>query len=574
MYQFEISNEHGALVRTIGGQYIDASGWPTLDVSTLSTKRQAQYFDRKTAVLLFIAGAPLAEIRQRTQISGKQAYRLIRERCLQPHPDGRVFGWRGLSPWTRIRQYRRNKAVHVDQFGHGAAGAMQAVLDRYPDLRNEFDKLICKELPKGRLTETRHNRKQQLAWFLNKLRALGLEARGEWPFCTATRGYFSVRRYVDQVLAANPKALARATGGSDLVKKLRSGDGAERPVIRFMQRVEMDAHKLDGRFCVSLPLPEGGFQERIIHRLWVVVILEVMSRAVLGYYFSMGREVSTDDVLRAIKRALLPWRARPVNFSEEPYRVGGGLLSVLGEAFSGLCWDETSVDGALAETCQHVRDTLSNVVGSTLLHPKNSFAKRRSKDDRPFIEAFFRNLASGGFQRLSNTTGAKATDRRGQDPDAVALTSTFQVEYAEELLDVLIANYNATEHSGIGYRTPLEYAKFLLQHTEGKLRRVDPKLVAQFFSVKKQCTVKGGAAEGRAPYVTFFYGRYSNEILGARHDLVGRKIWVTSHMEDDARVALASMLDGTHLGVLRAAPPWHVSPHSLMVRAKFASFLP
>ncbi len=46
-----------------------------------------------------------------------------------------------------------------------------------------------------------------------------------------------------------------------------------------MQRVEMDAHKLDGRFCVSLPLMGGGFQEKIVHRLWVIVILEVVSRA-------------------------------------------------------------------------------------------------------------------------------------------------------------------------------------------------------------------------------------------------------------------------------------------------------
>ncbi|WP_028231063.1 hypothetical protein [Paraburkholderia mimosarum] len=39
------------------------------------------------------------------------------------------------------------------------------------------------------------------------------------------------------------------------------------------------------------------------------------------------------------------------------------------------------------------------------------------------------------------------------------------------------------------------------------------------------------------------------------------------HKEDDCRVALASTLNGMALGVLRAAPPWNMSPHSLSLRA-------
>lgn len=55
---------------------------------------------------------------------------------------------------------------------------------------------------------------------------------------------------------------------------------------------------------VRIPSPHGGFENRKINRLWVVVIIEVASRAILGYYLSMGRECSAEDVLRAVKRAL------------------------------------------------------------------------------------------------------------------------------------------------------------------------------------------------------------------------------------------------------------------------------
>ncbi|MFL9869740.1 hypothetical protein PQR67_36725 [Paraburkholderia fungorum] len=553
--------------RTVGGRSIDTAQWATPDEGALEGDRRVLYLARKQAVRLYLSGATADTIKKLTSLGSKQAYRLIRERCLETHPDGRPYGWRGLVPWFRVNPYRRRKKVHVDQFGSGAAGAMQALLECLPDLRDAFDKRIRASGPGKQLVEIRRSRRRHCRWFLDQLRSLGYEARNEWPFGTSSQGYFSICRYIDSVLAANPRSLAAATGGPDLAAKLKTGDGTRRPVLKFMQRVEMDAHKLDGRFCVSLPLMDGGFREKIVHRLWVVVLLEVVSRVVLGYYFSIRREVSSDDVLRAVKRALGKWSLRPVSFCETPYLDGAGLLSVLGKDFVGLCWDETSVDGALAETCRHVRDALRDAVGSALLDPETSFSKRRSKDDRPFIETFFRNLAGRGFQRLSNTTGAKPQDRKGREPEAVALASRFQYEYAEELLDVLIANYNASPHKGIGDRTPLDYARFLYQHSGQNFRQVDAGLVEALFSIRKPCTVRGGAEQGRLPFVEFYYASYTNEVLQSRQDLVGSAIWVICHKEDDCRVARASTLDGMSLGVLRAAPPWNISPHSLSVRA-------
>lgn len=551
--------------RVIGGQSIDISQWPTPDEGALPDNQRVQYFNRKQAVRLYLSGARADAIKQAAGLTAKQAYRLIRERCLEIHRDGRPYGWRGLLPYYRIKPYKRQKKIHVDQFGAGAAGAMQTVLDKHPELRRALDARILARPSNTKLVEIKRSRRRHSMWFLDQLRRLGYEMRMEWPFNTTSLGYYSVSRYIDKVLAQNPTVLAEIVGGKDLAKKLKTGDGTNRPVSRFMQRVEMDAHKLDGRFCVSIPLLDGGFQEKIVHRLWVIVILEVVSRVVVGYYFSMRREVSKEDVLRTIKRSLGPWLPREVTFCETPYLPNAGLLSSQGSNFVGLCWDETSVDGALAETCQQVRDALREVVGSTLLDPATSFAKRRSKDDRPFIEAYFRNLAGKGFQRMSNTTGSKPQSRRGTEPEKVALTSRFQYEYAEELLDVLIANYNATPHSGIGHRAPLAYARFLYQHSDS-LRHADVAEIEALFSIRKCCVVRGGAHTGRAPFVEFYYARYTNEVLHNRQDLVGKKIWVVWHKEDDGRVAMASTLDGMPLGILRAAPPWHLSPHSLSVR--------
>ncbi|MBC3879972.1 hypothetical protein H8K35_06455 [Undibacterium sp. LX40W] len=563
-YDFEDTDRFSK--RIVGGKTIDTSTWRTPDVGALNGDASVKYHDRKEAILLYLSGESDESIKQKTGIGSKQAYRLIRERCLEIHPDGSPYGWRALVHYTRMKPYRRQKKIVVDQFGLGAAGAMKTLLEKHPELRDSFEKKILSNSNSKKLVEIKKSKTRITGWFLEELRKLGYEARQEWPFNTNSKAYFTVSRYIDDLLIKNPKALAMNVGGPELVNKLKTGDGTNRPVLKFMQRVEMDAHKLDGRFCISIPLLDGDYKEKIIHRLWVIVILEVVSRAVIGYYFSTRKEVSADDALRAIKCGLNRWSPRDISFSNVAYSEKAGLLSSLGKDFVGLCWEETSVDGALAETCKTVKETLKNAVGSTLISPDSSFSQRRSKDDRPFIEAFFKNLAGKGFQRLSNTTGAKPKDKKGRDPDDVALTSRFQYEYAEELLDVLIANYNMSCHSGIGGRKPLEYATFLMKNSGLTPRYADPDLVQSFFSLRKRCRVRGGAKTGRAPFIEFGYARYTNEILQNRQDLVGTEIWVINHKENDARMVLASTISGTPLGVLRAAPPWNISPHSLSVR--------
>ena len=552
--------------RVVAGQTINMTQWQHPDEAALPVHVRRAYHARKLAVSLFLQGETDTTILQRSSLTAKYAYRLIASRCLQIHEDGQVFGWRGLVPHLHIKPYKRQIKVAVDSFGHGAAGAMDAILDRYPELRRDLDARILKYPRGNRLESSGYTPRDNCRWFLNQLRAFGCEANGEWPFNTASRAYHSIRRYAIDLLNVHEKSLAALSGGPERIRKLKTGDGSNRPVHRFLQRVEMDAHKLDGRFCVSIPQDDGSTYEKIVHRLWVIVIIEIMSRAVLGYYFSLRKEVSHEDVLRCIKRALTKWTLKTVTFCDEPYSNGAGFPSTVDRKFVGLCWDETSVDGALAETCKSVEVPLREVVGSVVLSPSNSFSKRRSLDDRPFIEKFFARLAKGGFQRLSNTTGGKSSYRKGRNPDEVAITSRFQYEYAEELLDVLVANYNASKHSKIGGRTPLEYFSFLYEQVVGQLRKADPTSVESLFSSRKLCRVRGGAKLGRSCFVEYVYARYTNEVLQNRQDLAGSSIWVINHKEDDARVALAVTRNGQSLGVLRAAPPWNKLPHSLAVR--------
>ena len=564
------SNQTARRVKGLTGTNLtDFDSWATPDEGAIPSNKRTEYKNRKRGIELYLAGESASVIKNNCGLGIKQIYRLLTERCLEVHKDGQIFGWRALVPNFHIKPYKRKIKIKVNVFGGGASGAMQTVLDLNPDLRKAFEKKILPSKKDNELGPVRRPRQTHCNWFLEELRKRGYEIRNEWPFNTENNGYVSICRYIDKVLEANPKKAAVATGGPETAKKLETGDGVDRPVKEIYDRIEMDAHKLDGRFCVMLPLPSGDYNTKIVHRLWVIVILEVVSRAVLGYYFSMRKEVSKEDVLRTIKKSLKTWHRRKLAFSDEiVYLKDAGFPSSRSSNFVGACWKVTSVDGALAETCITVKNVLKNVVGSELIEPNGigSFSVRRSKDDRPFIEAFFKNLASRGFQKMSNTTGGKSSDKKGRNPDAVAITSQFQYEYAEEILDVLIANYNATPHTGLGNRSPLQYLEFIEARGDMKFKYADPNSVEEILSFRKNCIVKGGYATGRRPFVNFEGAPYSNDLLSQRHDLVGKEISVCNHLEDDARIVKASTLNGQSLGILRAAPPWNKLPHSLALR--------
>lgn len=547
--------------------------WTDVDEGALNESMLLRFRKRKEAIRLYLRGESGEVILAATGLRTKYLNRLVRERCMQQHSDGRVYGWRALVPGIHISIYTRKKCVQVSKNGHGTAGALRALLQLEPEFSKRLDAQILKICPDTRLGEIRRPRHAIWAWFIKELRALGYEVRQEWPFNVRTMGYAALLRYIDKLMSDNPAKAAKIIGGPALAKKMQTGDGVDRPVINPFDRVEMDAHRTDGRFVVMIPQIDGGWSPRLIHRLWVIVLLDVTSRAVIGYHLSLNFETNKEDVTRAIKNALIRWQRRNISFSDHAYLDDAGLPSGHDQRYVGLCWNETSVDGALAETCASVKEKLRGVVGSTMMDPGHGFAQRRSKDDRPFIESFFRTLSTRGLQRLSITTGGKPLDKQGRDPAKVAISSEFQLEYAYELLDVLVANYNATPHSGLGYRSPLQMLDFYASTGRLPARYADPNLVQGLLSVRKLCIVRGGFKEGRRPYVNFFGASYSSDDLAQRHDLVGKSIWVINHLEDDARVALATTKDGFRLGVLRAHPPWHRTPHSLTIRRSINSMV-
>ncbi|SOY74547.1 conserved hypothetical protein [Cupriavidus taiwanensis] len=72
---------------------INLATWPTVDEQALPEPQRVTFLARVSAVRLYLNGADGKHIREKAGISRGQVYRLLTERCLAPHPDGRIYGW-------------------------------------------------------------------------------------------------------------------------------------------------------------------------------------------------------------------------------------------------------------------------------------------------------------------------------------------------------------------------------------------------------------------------------------------------------------------------------------------------
>jgi hypothetical protein len=134
----------------------------------------------------------------------------------------------------------------------------------------------------------------------------------------------------------------------------------------------------------------------------------------------------------------------------------------------------------------------------------------------------------------------------------------------EDLTDILIANFNNTPHGSIGYKTPLEYLEFLCERDSEWPTLADPFEVERTLAFTKTVIVHGGIDIGRRPYIIFQGVKYTSDVFKRAYHLVNTKISI--EIRRDLRTVRPYASNGAELGILHAAPPWNLTPHTLEMR--------
>jgi hypothetical protein len=387
----------------------------------------------------------------------------------------------------------------------------------------------------------------------------------EYPFNVDYRGKRSLSVYLKGLFDTDTKKAVGAHGGPDARKMLSVGTGAAttNAVMAAYQIAEIDGHYVDVHAVLKVPNPQGGYILHEIERIWILALRERYTKNALGFCTSYARNYSKEDVLRCIRSAVVPWKRRELTTPGLRYHDTAGMPS---ESVPEARWavpSEILFDNANAHLAHQVRDRLGLTLGCSVNAGPVGTPQRRA-----LIESFFHLLAANGFHRLPSTAGSHPRDgRRAKDPAKEAKRFEITLDQVEDLVHVLILNYNGTPQAPLNGRSPLEYLRFLANQERVLIRQVaeNDRAKLDLLHFQHECTVRGSAVKGRRPYIQFQNVRYTGAVINSAFSLINTKLRISVDPED-SRTVRAFLPNGLELGTLSAMGPWGRDKHGLLTR--------
>lgn len=540
-----------------------------MDDKALSEEARATFRQRRKAIEAYVRGEPVESIERSFGIARATTRRLI-ARALRAHSDGRLWGYRALVPQARVVAYERLEAPRI--LGHdtaGNAGVFSQLLQRHPELAAQ----LREELRRGRITLSPGEKprlkgvKAAAQRFYVACRKLGLGA-GDYPLNQQDKGVRSLARTLLAWLQDDFDLAARAAGSrikpASALRQL-----PERGASEAFDTVEFDAHKVDLRLKVVDRDPFGIEHSFETERVWLLALIDVATRCILGYRLCLQRECDRFDVIETFRRAVTPAAVPQLTLPGLRLMPSGGFVSQALEQTRWACWRQVRLDNARAHVAATSLDVLCESLGCVA-----DFGPAYQPDDRPFIERFFGTVGATLSQRLpgflSPRAGGRTTLRRLRESSEAGLTLIVTAQELQELLDLTVWNYHGTPHAGLGGLTPLE---MMQRHVLGidrepvRLRRI-PEALREHPELLQDpvlCRVRGNLGRGERPYISFFHVRYTSEQLARRSAWIGRTLRVRFDPLDLRRLQVTTST-GEILDDLLASGPWRHEPHSLRLR--------
>lgn len=529
---------------------IDA--WTEVRVKSLPKDRRPRFRRRKRALELYVRDRlPLNEISQRVGLSRGEIYRLV-QRAFTVLDDGTVVGWLACIPGYRIKAYERRAAAST-----GKAGRVSLFFRENPNLLE----LVT-------------------AWALGKKSPDVGKVRGR-GLARIWTGFLNALRdaKIDEATAPNRKALARVvrairTSNYDKSVGLLHGPEAAR-IARLdatedsiqatavpYESVQFDAHRLDVIITIRVTDADGTKRSVPLARLWLLLLIDVASRAVLGYSICPSLQVGADDVLDAFANALVRWVPKDTPSPRIAYRVGAGLPSGVLPGCERRAFVSLRFDNAMAHLSAWTQERIIETIGCEI-----NTGRPASPLSRAVVERFFLTFEEVSLHKWPSTTGSGPSDPRRHEPDRAAERLEVELPDLELAVDLAIANYNTTPHSSLNGRTPLEYIRYCDERRIGLPRHIKHPCGQELPLFKREFTkrIAGDLRKGRRPYVEFMGVRYTNEALMHLTNLIGSPVTLVVNVKD-LRYAEVFLANGASIGIVKASAPWLRHAHSLRTR--------
>lgn len=549
----------------------DLGVWPDVNSDLLDGASRSIYINRKKALELYVQGYSVKNIRDSAGVTHQELSRL-RDRCLEMSTDGAIWGFRALIPGYRIKTYERTAPINakLPEAKGGHSGALGSLFSRYPDLEKELIAQILKKKTDGVVHEHRIRPKDLHVRFLNRLKALGFKDF-DWPFNTKYQGLRTLTRFMVTVIEKNMTRAVMARESSAAQAHLSLGSSIE-SVLFFedpFDAVEIDAYKMDAHFCVKFKNVDGTYSNLNLSRLWLLVILDRASTAVLWYRVVYRSECSASDVVSLISDALKKEPPAPqIDIPGLKIPESEGLPSRRFKECCQALWGVTMLDNALAHLANAVSKEARQKLGFVINYgPARHFERRAS------VEGLFKRIHDNVFARLPSTTGSNPSKQRAENAEKIAVELNITADAVSQIIYLYILNHNLTPTEGLCFLSPIEFIDQKLKWGNGLLIR---KLVGassgSALTIKEFVTVRGSTDDGRKPYVQIDRVRYTNPTLRSAVSLIGKEI-VVEIDEQDMRQVHAFLSTGESIGVLRAHGKWGRVPHNRQTRKAINSLI-
>jgi len=526
----------------------EVQAWPEPIITTLSAAKQGQYEKRRSALLAMANGVSMKAAANKHGVrEGTLRETLKKARTLSA--DGAVWGWRACAPY----HVRGESPGPVRLPEKAVPSAFKQLVRHVEGLQNLLDGF------KGVLP-TRVKRSSQFEKFFEKVLAHLRVRVGNtgYPFNASDKGRRALlehlKRARQRIVEPQPEDEANEATEAKQLQQVFALDA--------MERLEFDAHKMDAELYMEVETTQARSILRKIPYVWLLVVIDSISRLILGWSLVMGRAYTQVDVLRVFSKSLLPWERRDLLVPQMKYVAGSGIGTscIDGQVLRGILM---AADNAMAH---HAKLTTTNL--AQFQHGVIHLGRPRVPETRGILEAMFRQIENGAIRMLPGGFEPARDHETPQHATTFYNPKDYPInlEAMHDLLDVIMAGHNATSLDSLHDHSALDVVRRHVQAGRWSFESSRNAEDAERLMLDLQwVTIKGNAKDGRQPYVNFLRARYRGFGMRARWDLIGKK-YLASYNLNDLRYLNLIDENGELFAKLTALPPWSRTRHDFDLR--------
>ena len=517
--------------------------WNEINIAALSDEDKIIYLTRKRAVDLYIDGVSSNTIIEKTGIVGSEINRLVK-RCANKDADGSFVGYAALIPNRRCKK-TKNKLTQL--------------FLNYPTL----EKFILGKYfgDKAYTLEKNMNIRTLHKLFIDECRRLGIQDY-EYPFILKDNGYSQLYRFINEKRTELQNLSIKRENKENQQKFASTGYGkiSSFSTLTPFSNTQIDGHKIDMLYTVEVENEQGEIVRMPATRAWILAVIDVSTRTILGYSVSPYENYNQYDLLRAVHNAIVPHKKIEFTHAGFKYSENGGFPSLALPETQWASIDMLMLDNAKSHLAKNTIDKLVNNVKCTV-----NFGSVATPETRGIVERFFRTLETSGFHRLPATTGSNIRDKKRNNPEKECVK--YNITYSDicEILEYLIAEYNNSAHSFLENQTPLQVMERRIRQA-GMTPYIMP--ISERINIEKltyfteERILRGGYSSGTKPYVSFLGTKYHAYDISIPMNLIGEKVYLEVNPNDVSHIDLYNK-DGIFIANLVAVGEWGRRPHSI-----------